>query len=309
MSATNHFSFQQLLQATNINDCSIDTLYQIVEQHPYCAVTQFMLSKKMSQLNNESTAAQMNTTSLYFANQILLNYLLIHETKNIFNSHSNNFDEANLTNNTSNINTIQANEAIHHNEFIDTYAPKNISTDYSTPTSAITSIALEITEENQLQTEPSKKNTSSIPDEIIANSIAHQFKTFKQPVDETTKLVIETEPYHTVDYFASQGIKVVIDPNAQDKLSKQVRKFTDWLKQMKNVQTETIELDTNTEQEIQSIANNSNQHKEIITETMAEVLEKQGKYEEAIAVYHKLSFLNPNKSVYFATKINQLKNL
>jgi hypothetical protein len=46
-----------------------------------------------------------------------------------------------------------------------------------------------------------------------------------------------------------------------------------------------------------------------VTETMAEVLEKQGQLDKAIQLYIKLSFINPEKSAYFAAKIQQLKGI
>ena len=45
---------------------------------------------------------------------------------------------------------------------------------------------------------------------------------------------------------------------------------------------------------------------DIETEAMAEVWIKQGKPARAIAIYRKLSLLNPSKSHYFAAKIEQL---
>jgi hypothetical protein len=41
---------------------------------------------------------------------------------------------------------------------------------------------------------------------------------------------------------------------------------------------------------------------------MAEIWEKQGNLKKAIATYEKLSFIFPEKSVYFASRIEQLKN-
>jgi hypothetical protein len=38
------------------------------------------------------------------------------------------------------------------------------------------------------------------------------------------------------------------------------------------------------------------------------VLEQQGKADKAIEILEKLSLLNPGKSVYFAAKINQIKD-
>ena len=46
-----------------------------------------------------------------------------------------------------------------------------------------------------------------------------------------------------------------------------------------------------------------------VTETMAEVLIKQDKNDEAIRIYEKLSLLNPSKRAYFAAKIEQLKGI
>jgi hypothetical protein len=116
------------------------------------------------------------------------------------------------------------------------------------------------------------------------------------------------EPYHTVDYFASQGIKFVQEANPKDKLGKQLKSFTEWLKVMKklpqkNDMTETDESVTAT---IALDAAHSIEEKEVVTETMAEVLAKQGKTDKAAEVYRKLSLLYPGKSAYFAARIEQL---
>ena len=59
--------------------------------------------------------------------------------------------------------------------------------------------------------------------------------------------------------------------------------------------------------EIEIIAANSIEEKDVETETMAEVLAKQGKTDKAIELYLKLSLLNPTKIAYFAAKIEQIK--
>ena len=132
--------------------------------------------------------------------------------------------------------------------------------------------------------------------------------------DETAKgvegAVIPIDPYHTVDYFASQGIKLDLEPNPQDKLGKQVKKFTQWLKHMKKLGPEdAIDRleDPEAEAEVQQSADTSNTVREVVTEAMAQVLEKQGKTAKAVELYNKLSFLNPHKSAYFADKIKKLK--
>lgn len=159
--------------------------------------------------------------------------------------------------------------------------------------------------------EIAEEQTTFTPDKIN-DLLAQQLEEFRKPVDESTELKIASEPFHTVDYFASQGIKAMADNVSQDKLSKQLRKFTDWLKHMKHVEADTnndLGTDPELEAAIHSIAKTSNEAKEIVTETMAEVLEKQGKLDKAIQLYIKLSFLNPDKSAYFATKIQKLKGI
>lgn len=124
-------------------------------------------------------------------------------------------------------------------------------------------------------------------------------------------LPFETEPYYTIDYFASQGIKFDYNKEPQDKLTTKMLKFTDWLKKMKSGKPEpaVIDEDPDLEKAIINIAENSNQSKEVVTETMAEVFAKQGKKEKAIQLYIKLSFLIPDKTTYFAAKIKELKGI
>ena len=121
------------------------------------------------------------------------------------------------------------------------------------------------------------------------------------------------EPMHMVDYFASQGIKLSEDAQTADKLGKQLKSFTEWLKTMKKVHTGTetslsIALaGVQTDIAIQNLAEKSNTEDEVLTVSMADVFAKQGKIEKAIEVLQKLSLLNPDKSAYFAAKIEHLK--
>jgi hypothetical protein len=124
-------------------------------------------------------------------------------------------------------------------------------------------------------------------------------------VAETTPLF---EPLHTIDYFASQGIRLTLDENPTDPLGRQLKSFTEWLRVMRRLPQKDREIvpDRVVEQTIQNFAAHSIEGKEPVTETMAEVLAKQGMPERARLVYEKLSLLNPDKSAYFATKIEQL---
>jgi hypothetical protein len=66
--------------------------------------------------------------------------------------------------------------------------------------------------------------------------------------------------------------------------------------------------DPSADEKIQHLADHSITEGEIVTEAMAEVWAKQGNKEKAIETYNKLSLLNPDKSAYFASLIDELKN-
>ena len=126
-------------------------------------------------------------------------------------------------------------------------------------------------------------------------------------VTEESELVFE--PYYTVDYFASQGIKFKEEEKPKDKFSLQLKSFTDWLRTMKRLPVSeiTVTLEPKTEQKVEQMAEHSLQGREVVTEAMAEVWEKQGNAAKSIEIYGKLSLLDPSKSVYFAAKIEDLK--
>lgn len=166
-----------------------------------------------------------------------------------------------------------------------------------------------------LKQEENKKEENGQPDEherMFQNIKAMLDATSEEADADTENAVIPIDPYYTIDYFASQGIKLDLEQNPQDQLGQSVKKFTQWLKHMKKLgpedATEVI-VRSQTEADIQQIADSSNTVREVVTEAMASVLEKQGKKEKAIELYKKLSFLNPDKSAYFAGRIKNLKGV
>ncbi len=136
------------------------------------------------------------------------------------------------------------------------------------------------------------------------------------PATENKETNIETladetplfEPLYTTDYFASQGIKLSEEKLANDKLGRQLKSFTEWLKTMKKVhpgqKVDSIVIDAS----VEKLAEKSNEDAEIVTEAMAEVYESQGKFKKAKEIYQKLSLQNPAKSAFFAAKLEQIKD-
>jgi hypothetical protein len=148
---------------------------------------------------------------------------------------------------------------------------------------------------------------ANIKNETADGSVINKNPVVKKKQDD----VLSFGAYYTIDYFASQGIKVSQEEDPNDKFGKQLKSFTQWLKTMKKLPQQTDESESEEDPErntlIESFAAHSLEQREVITETMAEVLVKQGKKQRAIELYQKLSLLNPSKNAYFAAKIDQLK--
>ena len=155
---------------------------------------------------------------------------------------------------------------------------------------------------------PQQVDADSEPVSVISQEQNIQ-KEYTEERGETPAGEISFEPLHTVDYFASQGIKITEEPETNDKLGNQMKSFTAWLKSMKKLHPSKLgEEDKVTDRLIQNAAEESNINTEILTEAMAEVLIKQDKREKAIEMYNKLSLINPSKSAYFATRIESIKS-
>ena len=162
-------------------------------------------------------------------------------------------------------------------------------------------------------------------DELVLERSRHEFVAASKPEEKITPApatplpVIETtepkeqtlvfEPYYTVDYFASQGIKNVIEEKPRDRLGQQLKSFTEWLKTIRQMPPQQIASmnDAGSEEKVVQLATHSLAEENVDTEAMAEVWIKQGQPEKAVKIYEKLSLLNPSKSSYFALLIEKLK--
>jgi hypothetical protein len=135
-------------------------------------------------------------------------------------------------------------------------------------------------------------------------------KTGQTQITSPTELPpIAFEPLHTIDYFASQGIRLKQEQLGSDKFSQQVKTFTQWLQSMKKIyNTDIVPSEKTEDKNITQMADASNEPGDVLTETMAEVLIQQGKPLQAIQILEKLSLLHPEKSSYFTARILTIKN-
>ena len=297
MNLTQEKAFFHLTGKLDLSELPVESLQHAADEAPYFAPARFFLTAKQKQ-QEPGTVWQANAkqTNLYFTNPYWLQFQL------------------------------------------DGYATETLVTKKQEPIpkekTAIAVPTIEAVKEIMRKIDPSQETTGEIeeepapdeyieeadavqepvaPDNKIAGILSNQLADFKKPVDADAVLDIDADRkrLHTIDYFASQGIKIDLSSIPQDKLTAHLRKFTDWLKQVKSANASPHDLGTNLEMEkaVAETAKNSNETREIVTETMADVLVKQGQKDKAIQLYIKLSFLNPEKSSYFAAKIEQLKGI
>lgn len=335
-----------LTGSRDLSQIDEDSLAKLTKSYPYFIPVQFLLASKLKETNSTNFTAQAQKTGLYFTNPYWLHYLLTEKkpsteqpplAQSFINPAPETTEEPLLD-----LPDI-ALEADLTEKILET--PKTVSEDQFSKNMAIPTIELvkemmrgidkqvipESTDseeeiEEDIAQQPSFEDNASILSALseynedaatnlsntkISNLLSNQLADFKKPVKAETQLEIAKEPMHTVDYFASQGIKIDLSKIPQDKLTTQLRRFTDWLKYMKKDNPNPIDLGTHQdlEEAVEIIAHTSNEEREVVTETMAEVLQKQGQNDKAIQLYIKLSFLNPEKSAYFAAKIQHLKGI
>ena len=129
-----------------------------------------------------------------------------------------------------------------------------------------------------------------------------------EPIDPD-KAALSFTPYYTIDYFASQGIKLGDDIKPADRFGSQLKTFTSWLKEMRRLPEAEVVLKFSAfeQNKVEKMAQNSLTGENAITEAMAQVWIKQQNPQKAIDIYKKLSLQNPAKSAFFAAKIEFLK--
>jgi len=274
MTRETDYLIQSLFEKESLEEMTLDEFRSISEQYPYSSIVQFLYSCKLKSVYHLDFPEQVTHTALFFPSPQWLNYQLSDESE------------------IGNFRLIQYD--INFN---------NVSEDVP--------VEIDQSNENTWEYDEEQSNFSSTENEMASIENKEEI-TQHQPLILTENNPVETllipiEPYHTVDYFASQGIKTLLD-NQNDDLGKKVRSFTAWLKTMKSLQP--VQGNDSIEDDDEEIDNgNGDQVKtEIIaTEAMAEVYLKQGLAHKAIEVYAKLSLQNPANSHIFANKIIQIK--
>jgi hypothetical protein len=269
---------KSLLQKDSIDQCSLQELEQFADSNPHFGAAQLLLTKKLKVENHDRYNEQLQKTFLYFHNPLWVEHLL------------------------NGTGAAEIKKAIKKVEAPVVTEPVKIEQPVITPApiaAVVTPVIEEIVEEPVAAISVAEDEETAVPLPPLEIQPA--------PVSQKEELLFE--PFHTVDYFASQGIKFKQDEKPVDKFGQQLKSFTDWLKTIRKTPVTDISAQTEVaaEKKVVQLAEHSLKEGEVLTEAMAEVWEKQGNMAKAIDLYSKLSLLEPGKSLYFAAKIDELK--
>lgn len=301
---------------------------QLTNEYPSFSAGHYLLTKKLKDTDDEAFEAHLQKTLVYFYNPLWLQFLLTErkliDEKEEYNSKAmpdNKAIEMPLPARDLIEDVILHQEPIYgtHDEILDEQTPEfENKVEPVTEQQSLNGLSqpVKIEGDEVLITQTGiivPEEEAVIP--VNSDMINLQSPLIKpqQSIKEEQTIQLEEpltfQAFHTVDYFASQGIKISQEIQPDDKLGKQLKSFTEWLKTMRRLPAANMEevLDKTDDEEIEQYAAHSLVEKEVLTEAMAEVLKKQGKYEKAIDVYNKLSLLNPHKRAYFVAKIQDLK--
>lgn len=320
---------QNLFHRSSLEEVRVSELQEFVDEHPYFSTGHFLLAQKLKQQDDEKFELQSQRAALYFHDPLWLNWQL-KQLSNGVEVEMPVIEQRSIPVQTAVVEEVPAayepeqveieeepeqTEELEPEEqlAVETIGPVEEAIPAETEPLAETEIPAEeaeiaeAEEEPEYATEVAENNDPAEQTQRIRDE--HPVAPPPPVVQVEQKDPLAFDPYYTIDYFASQGIKVPIEVQPGDKLGKQLKSFTEWLKTMKRLpQPLPEEQSDETEQHsIRQFAAGSLEEKEVVTETMAEVLVKQGRNHEAIAIYEKLSLLDPSKSAYFAAKIENLK--
>ena len=333
----------------DVENVSLEELDYLLEEYPYFPVIHFIRARKMIADQMPESSAAASRTSLYYPNPHWLQYQLdgIIPASNLELSLAEMLTTPSQPEELSSVHTIESHAPAAEVELEATETSYDDKRVYEHPvdntadqnesklaTEIIDLPELTVEEPVDLQEVEFEVGLTEVPEtNAIEESIEPETEVFSPAEEgltveiaeltdsknEEPELTIKTsedafqiplEPLYTIDYFASQGIKLRLEEEQQtDPLTVRLKSFTEWLKAMKKIHPEKLDHKMGQEEEnhIRVNAESSNEAKELYTEALAEVYVQQGLRQKAVTVFEKLSLLDPSKSAYFAARIREIK--
>lgn len=298
----------------------LEALKALSLTHPYSSAIQLLYTQKLKQADSVDYHEQLQKALLYYSNPLFVKHLIEAEDRVFF------FPKPEDTGSTATSSSDAPAETftvIDDHKEIDVHVTKPANSSVETidlteiPDAPEKTTVAEsepvpekhLTREETFFIKEDETDEDPEPEDHEDEASLPPLPEFKfEPIDPA-KAELAFMPYHTVDYFAAQGIKLGDENRTGDRFGTQLKSFTAWLKQMKRLPGATAKgnITVSEEKSIEQMAEQSLSGENADTEAMAQVWAKQGNSKKAIEIYKKLSLQIPAKSAYFAAKIDYLK--
>ena len=236
----------------SLTEVTVNQLQQFIDDYPYSAVGQLLLAKKLRDTGAQNFEEHSGKTSLYFHDPVWAGWILrqataetaaeiISEPEPVKETPHFVFDNIKAPEPTESAEETppweeSEIEPVHEEPVVENVAPvteapvqiESLHAEEPAKTAdAIHEQAEEMPEEPAEATPP-----PVLPENLVKPS---SFATEIPKEQSTDNGDLSFEPYHTIDYFASLGIKLKPEELAKDKLGQQLKSFTDWLRSMKKI--------------------------------------------------------------------------
>lgn len=301
---------RHLFKKDNLSDVSVEALREFVNDYPYSPAGRFLLTRKLRDSGAEGDIEEeAATAALYFSNPLWLQWALNGDSLGAVTEITSPVEAEEVAESPSPVTETVADEVNVGQPGVDTpIVEEELTADRLELEPTIEGVQEERHRRDEETADAPVEEMETVERIILAEKDESHELRIPPPVEAPVK-EFTFEPYHTIDYFASQGIKLKPEDLERDKFGRQLRSFTEWLRTMKRIVPATIaaELDETEQNSIQQLAVHSVEGGGAETEAMAEVWVKQGNNRKAIDIYQKLSLQDPSKSHYFAAKIEALK--
>lgn len=264
-----------------LDQISVTEIEQLIANAPYAAVYKMLLTKKMSSLNNLNMSLVQN-------DRVLQHYL--------HNTHIPNLNDLHVPSEKEGL------EINRYNQNNDTILSSDINEAKVFSTLVEGSLEINMSNENL---------------EFGSNEIKME-QSLEQEVKEEMNSGVEY-PIRSIDKFDTEDIqKTMTKKKTKKKKTKKfklneysgISDFSIWLLSFKNNDIEkqiSKEKKAAKKRALEEKANKSvTKTHTIISEPLADILANQGHLDDAKKMYEQLMMKYPEKSSYFATKINQL---
>lgn len=274
-----------------LNEVSLNELNEVIRRYPYFQAARMLYLKNLFLLNDDRYQAMLTQTSIYAPDRKTL-YFLINQKDDVRTTTHDNFENESQT---------------HEAEKPTILEPKHIKENDNVNLSTQQEIK-KVTDKEIIEPKQEPKSIADlILDKINKNQSNKIEQTEKEEICETT---VEQRNIEASSFTFDEWLYYISSHKEQEKtIEKTISEKTLIDQFLDNASSLTrIKVEQGTENEDLTEQLIPAEELEMISEPLAELYYKQGYYDKALKMYEKLILNNPEKSIYFASLIQEIKN-